>query len=83
MSLYAIEIPTFTNEMSIPAGSTGWTPAETDKVVVSLGGHGIPDANIPIRVVWHSGTSTWKIHSDDTSGNYTGKLQVIIKTSTV
>jgi len=79
MSLYAIEISAFTDGMNIPVGLTGWTPAETDQVVVSLGGNSVSDANIPLRVAWDSVGSVWKVYSDDTSGSYTGKIQVMIR----
>jgi len=78
MALYAAEV-NFTSNPIILDTSTiaGWTPLSTDQVVVSLGGDSVSDANIPIRVVWD--TNHWKVYSDDTSGVYTGKIQVIIR----
>lgn len=60
----------------VSADIAGYTPSDTDQIIVSPGDEGVADANVNLWVVWD--TNRWLIYAS--SAGYVGKIQVMIKT---
>ena len=55
---------------------TGYTAAETDKIVVSPAGEPLVDRNVNLWVQWDGSQNDWVVYASSTS--YAEKVHVII-----